>query len=156
MFNSSWSNGRNINGQSIDYQYVVAEVSWIAAESLLTGNSTLRISSNANWEETAVGSFTSTKLSKFFATLDGEANLTVDPILTSLILVEANWKSTGTVSNTFSRVKRVNATLKILGDSTFIGIAFASKIPAPTHRCFKVEPYVATFYVDDLYRDIAA
>tara|TARA_B100000767_G_scaffold69170_1_gene65804 strand:- start:443 stop:850 length:408 start_codon:yes stop_codon:yes gene_type:complete len=135
MFNANWVNGKDVNAQSIDYQYVTAESQW---ESLatLTASPVIARAVQTSWE-----------------ILGGS---TTEFRGTRIRNLETSWEAIA--ETTFNSIRGREAACIWVGlaDSEFIGDGVVSLISAPPHRCFKVGPYTATFYVNDLYRDQAA
>ena len=135
MFNANWINGKAINGQSIDYQYVTAEAQWECLATF-TAEPVIARAVYASWE--IIGGSTTEFTGERWRN------------------VETYWEATAVATFNSSRGRQAGCLWIGLADSEFIGGGIVSLIPAPPHRCFKVGPYTATFYVNDLYRDQAA
>jgi len=135
MFNANWINGKYVDGQSIDYQYVTAEAQW-EFSATFTAEPFIAKAVYASWE--IIGGSTT----EFTAT--------------RIRNLETLWEATAVATFDSNRGKQAECLWIGLADSEFTGNGIVSLIPAPPHRCFKVGPYTATFYVNDLYRDQAA
>jgi hypothetical protein len=144
MFNSKWVNGKDVNGQSFENQYVTAEANW-SVKATVSLNASSSLGASTQW--------------KVRATLSDAS------VLTSTVFAEADWKAVSTTHFTSYRQISVSCEWVGLSNASFIGGGVISLISAPLHRCFKVGPYKAQFYVgprtnqfyvDDLYRNQAA
>jgi len=144
MFNRNWVNGKDVNGQSLDYQYVIAK---------------------ANWTAKATVSLNAAHIANISAQWQVRTTLSDASILQSAVPAEINWEVVSSTSFTGYRQTFVSCEWVGASNTTFTGGGIVDLISAPLHRCFKVGPYTAQFYVnsitnqfyvDDLYRNQAA
>lgn len=154
MFNGNWVDGKSVNGQSFDYQYALAEAYW-TAEVTFKADASYLINAETLWYGEATAFFNPTLTGGMSAQWNAIATLSDTSVLQTQLIAEASWQVVTTT--TWTGNKQIEAKCEWVGlsNSTFTGGGIVSVIAAPPHRCFKVGPYKAQFYVDDLYRDAA-
>ena len=155
MFNAKWVGAKEVNGPSLDYKYQEFSVNW-SAEGISNCN-LLRVFPAyfvSNNESNVL--IDAIRTSGFSSNLLGEAKLSTLIRVNQSEARETNLKGIATFNADALRTTFMNCDLKVLGQTTVVANPFATKVPAPPQRCFKVGAYVSTFYVDELYKDQAA
>jgi hypothetical protein len=133
MFNSKWINGKDVNGQSFDYQYVVAEAYW-PAKATFTASAGNQNSAEALWHTESTVSLNAAHIGALSAEWNVSTTVSDTSVLQTAVFAEASWEGIATAHFTGYRQTPVSCEWIGLSNSTFMGGGVLSLIPAPIQR----------------------